>query len=184
MCYRWQGRYSFANQPNSALWNLSRLALTLRNLIGAQTKAAEPDVSAENRDAESLGADTAAEILWRFEPMFMTAFARRMREKLGLLSEEPSDLDDVVAPLLNVLSAGKIDYSRFFRRLSSFDPFAASPRQLLDAVSPSPPDAEQAAAFEAWAEAYKARIGRDSGGKNPAEREARMKKVNPKFVLT
>ncbi|WP_333619058.1 protein adenylyltransferase SelO [Dietzia sp.] len=114
-----QGRYAYGNQPNIALWNLTRLAETLVPLFAEDPNA---------------GIDLAREHLERFGPLYTSAWRRRMAAKVGLEGAgedalrdgpEPSmtadgadSPADLLAELQEILAAEHPDHTRFFRRLA------------------------------------------------------------------
>ncbi|MFJ6003116.1 YdiU family protein [Arthrobacter sp. NPDC092385] len=122
------GRYAYANQPLIAEWNLARLAETLLPLID---------------EDQERGVTTAVAALEAFRPQYSGAWLTGMKAKLGLAD----DVDDEVAsPLANdvltLLQENHVDYTSFFRGLSSAVRGDARPARdkVLDV-----------AAFDAWA---------------------------------
>jgi serine/tyrosine/threonine adenylyltransferase len=99
------GRYSFANQPSIAQWNLTRLAETLLPLIDQdQAKAIE-------RAQETIGL---------FEGLYQTKWLDMMRSKLGLLESKPGD-EQLIVNLLEWMSLNQADYTNTFRELSQLE---------------------------------------------------------------
>jgi uncharacterized protein YdiU (UPF0061 family) len=147
------GRYAYDQQPGVALWNLSRLSRTLMSLIGREEAVAALD---------------------RYPHLFADAYAELMRAKLGLKSARPDDAS-LVSGLLAILDASAVDYTRFFRRLCDFETTSGQRNDPLRDMFIDP------AAFDAWAETYTARLAAE--GSVDAERSARMKRSNPKYVL-
>ena len=81
----------------------------------------------------------------------------------------------LINTLLELMHAGHVDYTNLFRSLSRFNIAAGEKNALLrDQFT-------DRAAFDAWAESYRARLQREPG--TDTEREARMNKVNPKYIL-
>ncbi len=95
------GRYAYANQPNVARWNVTRLA-----------EALLPIVAEDQAEALRL----ATERLERFATRFERAYLGVMRKKLGLVREEPGD-EDLVQRVLEHLAERALDFTVFFRRL-------------------------------------------------------------------
>lgn len=145
------GRYSFSNQVPIAHWNLAALAQAL-------TPFAEVDAL-----RESLGL---------FLPLYQAHYLDLMRRRLGLATAEEGDLE-LVQRLLQVMQAGAVDYSLFFRRLGE-----QAPEQALAEVRE---DFVDLAGFDAWAAEYQARAEREGGSQD--ERRTRMHAVNPLYVL-
>ena len=114
-------------------------------------------------DAEKCNAALA-----RYEGAFLEKHAALMRAKLGLAQAMGGD-DTLVSDLLGLLAEHGTDYTIFFRALSSDSTDAA--RDLMANRS----------AFDAWATRYASRLAAESS--NHTDRHARMKAVNPKYVL-
>jgi hypothetical protein len=93
---------------------------------------------------------------------FGAEYSRLMRPKLGLTTEAPDD-GALLRDLLVLLQADGADFTVFFRGLGS--------QATLG----------RGEAWEAWTGRYTARLGAE--GSDAAERERRMSRVNPKFVL-
>jgi uncharacterized protein YdiU (UPF0061 family) len=127
------GRYAYGNQPVVAEWNLARLAEALLPLF---------------HDDEEQGIAVAVEALGAFRPRYSAAWAAGMRSKVGL----PADLEGAVAApliddLLELLRAGRVDYTSFFRSLSNA---ARGDAESSRAASGDP------AAFDAWSQRWQA----------------------------
>jgi len=151
------GRYAFGNQPRIALWNLARFAETLLPLIADNIEQAT---------------HLATEQLQRFSARFDAAYARVMRAKLGLVSEDAND-PLLVADLLERLASSHVDYTLFFRALC-----AAAENSTADAHVASL--FEQPEAFHTWAESWRRRLREDGGtAEGPA---SIMRRANPAFI--
>ena len=152
------GRYAFANQPRIALWNLARLAETLLGLI--------------SEDAEQA-VRLATERLERFPSRFESAHLDVMRAKLGLVREEEDDRA-LLESLLAQLTAHRVDYTLFFRRLcgAAADPSLDSE---LTSLFDTEPDS-----FRSWTEAWRRRLAREADP--PSARAAAMRRANPAFI--
>ncbi|MCH7413823.1 YdiU family protein [Belliella sp. R4-6] len=97
------GRYAFGNQPKITHWNLSRLAIALLPQIDEdQDKAVK----------------TAQETLNQFPDIYESKYLQLMRNKLGLIGEEPQD-KALVEDLLNIMNQMKADYTNTFASLTS-----------------------------------------------------------------
>ena len=136
------GRYSFMNQPRIAQWNLLRLGEALLPLI-----------SKDQDDAAKI----ATNAIEAFGPRFQSEYASVMRAKLGLRTEDPGDLD-MVMDLLMRLATDEVDYTVFFRTLST------DPASLEDE----------------WIERWRARLEQE--GESPVSRRDAMRRVNPAFI--
>jgi uncharacterized protein YdiU (UPF0061 family) len=148
-----QGRYAYARQPHVAFWNLHALAQALLPLTGGDS---EP----------LLGA------LEAYRQTFPATLMRRLRAKLGLLAEREED-QTLSDDFLRLLAAHRIDFTIAFRRLSAFAQEGAN-EALRDLFL----DRE---GFDAWAARYRTRLVAESS--IDAERQARMRAVNPAVVL-
>jgi uncharacterized protein YdiU (UPF0061 family) len=110
--------------------------------------------------------------LARYEPSYVAEYCARMRAKLGLTTAEPDD-PGLAQDLLDIMAKSGIDYTIFFRSLGEFRPGAPN-AWLRDQFI-------EREAFDAWAERYAARLARETG--EDRERQARMNRANPKYVL-
>jgi len=97
-----------------------------------------------------------------------------MRAKLGLVTGEEADTA-LIWDLLEVLQQGKVDYTRLFRLLGTFDSAAGAETAGLRQ------EAGYLGSFDAWTERYGARLRRE--GSEDGERRVRMDRVNPAYVL-
>lgn len=148
-----EGRYAYNQQPGVGLWNLTRLAEALLSLIS------EPDALAA---------------LNSYQPTFEGEYARLMRAKLGLVEEREGDRN-LIWDLLQALQAADADYTRFFRLLAGFDSRAGVETPALRR------ECRFHHQFDAWAVRYGERLRAE--GSVDAERAARMRRVNPAYVL-
>jgi len=96
------GRYAFSHQPAIAEWNLTRFAETLLPLLS---------------DDEKRAATKAADALSGFGAALQRHWLAGMRAKLGLVSEDPSDLD-LASSLLHWMERHEADYTNTFRALA------------------------------------------------------------------
>ena len=113
--------------------------------------------------------------LWNlddYQHALLTAYGRRMRDKLGLLTQQKGD-NELLDGLFSLMEREGSDYTRTFRMLSlSEQESAATP--LRDEFI----DRER---FDSWFAAYRARL-RDEQI-DDAQRQAQMRSVNPAIVL-
>ena len=111
-------------------------------------------------------------LLARKKFVYLSTNGILLRKKLGLFAAE--DDDAVLAKqLMDVMAAGKADFTLTFRGLSEMaaDPSAdAKVRALFD----------DPAAFDGWAAEWRSRLAREGG--DPSARAAAMKAVNPAFI--
>ncbi|MEO8966666.1 MAG: protein adenylyltransferase SelO [Solirubrobacteraceae bacterium] len=148
------GRYAYSNQPLIAQWNLGRLAETLLPLFHAQTESA---IAA------------ATEVLQSFPARYHEYWRRGMHAKLGL--GEGQAAGALIDDLLALLHAQRVDFSSFFRALSSSlrgEPTRA--RALFTELS----------AYEKWSARWRAQL--DSQATVTQEVAEAMDAVNPVYV--
>lgn len=151
------GRYAWGNQPRMAGWNVARLAETLIPLLA---------------DDEQAGLQEAQAALDAYPARFEAAYAQVLGAKLGLAAPTIDDLA-LARALLDVMHAGKADFTLTFRRLgeAAADPTAdAGVRALFAAPE----------AFDAWAVEWRARLAVD--GRSGGAVRAAMHAVNPAFI--
>lgn len=95
-----QARYAWGNQPNIALWNLSRFAETLLPLLG---------------DDSGVATGIAETALSGFSDYFGKQYMTRFRAKFGLPENAP---DEIIQRGLSLLAEQQIDFTLFFRHLT------------------------------------------------------------------
>ncbi len=149
------GRYAYRNQPEIALWNLTRLAESLLPLI---------DEEAEKSVA------LATEVLNTFPERHRGHLLRGQRAKLGLAMQEIDDAS-LVEEWLALLHAQKVDYTLAWRRLADAAAGDEAPLRALFANAQSP---------DSWLARWKARG--DLEGGTGSDRAKAMRQVNP-FVI-
>jgi uncharacterized protein YdiU (UPF0061 family) len=147
------GRYAFDQQPGIGLWNLTRLANALSPLMDGE---------------QAVGA------LDGYEAAFLEEYAARVRAKLGLREARDEDAE-LLASVLELLAASRVDYTTFWRALGDFRQDAGAANERLRDLF------VDWAGWEAWADRYRARLRGE--GSEDAERKRRMDAVNPKYVL-
>ncbi len=133
-------------------WNLSALAQALTPFISVEALR------------EALGL---------FLPLYQTHYLDLMRRRLGLTSAEDDD-QPLVENLLQLMQAGGVDYTLFFRRLGDESAALATARLRDDFIDIK--------GFDAWADRYKARVARETD-QDESRRKARMHAVNPLYIL-
>ena len=146
------GRYAFGNQPHIAQWNLARLAETLLPLFS---------------DDQEESVATATEVLMDFPKQYQSLWDAGMSKKLGL-KDAPTDL---VNDLLQMLHTQSVDYTQFFRSLSSVINGDAS------AARNSFINIEQ---YDAWESRWKELISHES--QSSADVVISMNQINPIYI--
>lgn len=148
------GRYAYSQQPAVAHWNLYCLGQAMIPL--------------------TLDIEATRAALDTYQDEYAQVVDEVMRAKLGLATAEPGD-EALIEQLIGVLHANRADWTLFWRNLATLSLEAgaadAAVRDLF----------VDRAAFDAWAMDYRARLRRE--GSIDVERVARMKRVNPKYVL-
>ena len=127
-------------------------------------------------DAEEQGAGR----LDAYEAVFAEHYAGLMREKLGLYESRSGD-DTLLRDLLELMRGSGADYTNVFRALCdlrSTSQGRQAPEARNETIREYFVDRE---AFDKWAIRYKVRLGAE--GSRDEERSARMRRVNPKYVL-
>jgi uncharacterized protein YdiU (UPF0061 family) len=146
------GRYAYGNQPRIAQWNLARLAEALLPLF--------------DTDGDTAVA-AAVEVLTSFPDRYDGFWRRGMRAKLGL-AEEHEATHTLIDELLELLRSGRVDFTSFFRALSSAVRGDAAPARSLFA---------EPSAFDRWSEGWRAELV----GDRTAVADA-MDQVNPVYI--
>ncbi len=95
------GRYAWGNQPNIGLWNVSRFAETLVPLLS---------------DSQDDGIKKAEHILSKYSERFGSQYIARFRAKLALPETAPVE---IIHECLELMSAQAIDFTVFFRKLTT-----------------------------------------------------------------
>ncbi|HEX3915436.1 MAG TPA: YdiU family protein [Steroidobacteraceae bacterium] len=151
-----RGRYSFANQPHAALWNLVRFAETLLPLIDADSNRA---------------VDAATEVIETFAPLFAESWLGGMRGKLGLSMQEDGDRR-LAEDWLDAMHRSRADFTLAFRALCEA------------ALGPAHEEAVRGhvgqAGYEEWSQRWRARMAREPTA--PAARAESMRQANPAFI--
>ncbi len=145
-----QGRYSFSRQPEIGYWNLEKLALALSSIIDS---------------------DVINEELGRYQDCFNAEYRNLMAAKLGIKIID-SDFKALTGKLFEILLRHQIDYSNFFRLLSSFRNGDIQP--ILDRFV-DPTDIEN------WFKDYEKALEKESSDDLTRQRE--MNQTNPRFIL-
>ena len=192
-------RYAYKNQPSIIWWNLVRLGESLGELIGAGPKV-DDNTFVEKGVTEAFAPELikrAETIIPRvgeeYKAVFMHEYTRLMRARLGLISEQSSDFDELFSELLDTMEALELDFNHFFRRLSSLkvvDIESEEHRKHVascffhsEGVTGHGNTEENARTrVAAWLERWRQRIIEDWGRDRDVEREVAMKAVNPKFL--
>jgi serine/tyrosine/threonine adenylyltransferase len=152
------GRYAWGSQPRIMLWNLTRLAEALMPVLVEE--AGSPEAALQS----------ATQALEAFAPQFEAAQLAQLRRKLGLFTNQDGDMA-LVQDLLERMTENGADFTLTFRRLCDAALSEDAEVRALFA---------DAAAFDAWAVKWRARLASESVA--PGERAAAMRAVNPIYI--
>jgi uncharacterized protein YdiU (UPF0061 family) len=147
------GRYAFDQQPRVALFNLSCLAQALLPLL---------DVEAAQAALES------------FEPAFASHYDTLMAGKLGF-SKSDAATRLLIQDLLQQMAHSRSDYTNTFRTLCDVERNSDSG---MPALADHLVDRDR---FSQWLRDYRARLA--THALPDAERQAVMRRSNPKYIL-
>lgn len=192
-------RYCYKSQPSVIWWNLVRLGESFAELIGAG-----PQVDDEPFISNGVTEAFAPELIKRaetiitnvgeeYKAVFMHEYTKLMRSRLGLLSRQENDFDELFSELLDTMETLELDFNHFFRRLSSIKASdIASEDQRKHAAGRffhaegvtglGITEKSARARVGQWLEKWRIRVVGDWGESRDEEREKAMKAVNPKFM--
>ena len=156
-------RYRYGNQPTIGLWNLYQLANALYPLI---------------EEAAPL-----EKILEGYKSNFEKKSQDMMRAKLGLTSDKETDIN-IIQSLENNLQATETDMTIFFRTLSSFK--KEQPEKGVELIQDAfyTPDTIKGNVLNNWKQWFADYAKRlEDETTSAEERQQKMNKVNPKYVL-
>ncbi|WAH53141.1 YdiU family protein [Pseudescherichia vulneris] len=119
-----------------------------------------------------IDVDTLNSMLDEYQQVLLTQYGKLLRSKLGLFTEQRGD-NELLNALFALMAREGSDYTRTFRMLSATEQHSAS--------SPLRDEFIDRGAFDTWFSDYRARL--QSEKIDDAERQRRMKEVNPALVL-
>jgi serine/tyrosine/threonine adenylyltransferase len=151
------GRYSYANQPAIAQWNLARFAETLL-----------PHIDADTGRAVAL----AMEVLESFIAQFNAEYFERLCRKIGLVNGGEQDAD-LITRLFATMQEANADFTLTFRTLA-LAADESSDETPLRKLFP------QVSGIDRWLRDWRERLASDS--RSAAERSLSMRQVNPAFI--
>jgi uncharacterized protein YdiU (UPF0061 family) len=149
------GRYAYGNQPSIALWNLTRLAEAILPLLA---------------EDEERAVEQAREVLGTFDSLFEQSYHSGLGRKLGLSAQGPGDVE-LISDVLKLLTAHRVDFTLFFRRLGNA---AAGKEEPVRSLFAEP------AAFDRWLARWRRRLEQE--GQSPEARLSEMHAMNPAFI--
>ncbi|MFN0301264.1 MAG: protein adenylyltransferase SelO [Burkholderiales bacterium] len=153
-------RYRFGQQPQIAYWNLTRLAGALMPVFSSE----EPLQAGLDRYIATFDAENRA----------------NTARKLGLAHCTGDDVE-LMHALYGLLQSAEVDMTHFFRALSGVNPDAPNLALFTHAFYDEEKLRAGESSFNNWLLRYAARIRADA--MSPAERTARMRAANPRYVL-
>ena len=168
-----------------------RLGESLGELIGSG-----PKIDDQTFLEKGVSEDFAPELIKRaetiignvgeeYKTVFLAEYTRLMRARLGLVSEEESDFQDLFSELLDTLEALELDFNHFFRRLSSVQVSELKTEEQRKQRAgiffhaegiPSTSGVDEPSARErvaSWLAKWAKRVSEDWNGKDEGERERR-----------
>ncbi|XP_061777599.1 protein adenylyltransferase SelO, mitochondrial-like isoform X4 [Nerophis ophidion] len=155
-----EGRYSVGEQASVGLFNLEKLLDALRPILTAgQQRAAET-------------------VLKGYVDIYETRIHHLFKAKLGLLGDDVED-DYIIAFLLKMMEDTQADFTMVFRELSEFSAFQLHNHNFTQAWALE--DLSSHGLFPDWLSVYLQRLHRQVHDNDV--RQARMKGVNPRYVL-
>src|SRR6056297_2598223 len=155
-----QRRYAYGNQPAIAQWNLARFAETLITAVDED----------QDRAIEQLTG-----ILNGFPKVYVGHWLDLMRAKIGIVDQHDADLD-LINDLFGALEGQNVDYTLFFRHLSS----ASAPDQV-DGTESLKSLFDDPSAIETWLPRWRERLA-GSEDRSASDIENRMNAVNPIYI--
>lgn len=150
------GRYAYNQQPNIALWNLTRLAEALLPVI-----AEDPAVAAAAAEA----------VLNQFPEAFQESLVVAFTRKIGLTPDD-SENWPFVQKLLGMMEENRADYTLTFRHLSS----AVLPEGEAALLALFP----ESSGLTNWLSDWRDKLHRS--GSSPAQIATGMNLHNPAFI--
>lgn len=186
-------RYSYRNQPDIIIWNLSKLASALVELIGACDKVDDLQYMEQLHNSTDLlkkafayTSEVFEKIVEEYKNIVQNDFYDLMFKRVGLPSDSSNKI--LITDLLQILEDYELDMPNCFSFLSRNSPssmkneeYAAKLMQACICLNPNNERVrnESVKAFTNW-------VGRYSEATKTQEdssRLASMKKVNPHFTL-
>ncbi len=149
-----QARYAYKKQPEIGLFNLSCFAQTLLPLIDEN-----PEKSAE----------ITKQALLQYQILYTQHYAENMCKKLGFAVVKRHD-KALCDEILNILNDQKIDYTLFFRNLSTENAYQVTSVLFNDVDK-----------FNTWFKQYQQRLAEEDISNEI--RSKNQKAVNPKYIL-
>lgn len=198
-------RYSYGNQPSIIWWNLTRLAETLGELIGAGCDVDDDDFIGRGPSAGPTPGvvQRAKAVVERagneYKAVLATEYRRLMANRLGLKVLD-QERDELLDSLLELMESLELDFNHFFRRLSKLGLAETTELESRKAIAERFFHRDGAASvvgerarerlaewLGSWRKCVVEDLGGDAGEEaadcgDDEDRKRRMKAVNPKFT--
>ena len=155
------GRYAYHRQPQIMHWNMACLASALIPLLA---------LNHSEEEAQTL----LKEALDEFSTIYAQAWQALFRSKLGFSSSEDDDIQ-LIERLLQAMHDSRVDFTNFFRNLSS-----VSLSSTIDSIALRN-DFIDRPLIDQWFTDYLVRLRAESS--DDLQRKHRMNLVNPKYIL-
>lgn len=192
-------RYSYRNQPTIIWWNLVRLGESLGELIGIGAKVDDPEFVEKGvrqeaaDDLVSRAEGLITRIGEEYKAVFLNEYKRLMTARLGLKTHKPADFEELFSEVLDTMEALELDFNQFFRKLSALNVGDLETQEQRrekagiffhqEGVTGGVTEDAARTRLGEWLERWRTRVYEDWGPDGgDAERQAAMKKVNPKFI--
>jgi uncharacterized protein YdiU (UPF0061 family) len=151
------GRYAYNNQPNIALWNLTRFAECLLPLFD---------------EDEETAVDMVTVRLERFVDRYQRHWLTGMRAKLGFDTEHDED-GKLIEELFDIMASGRVDFTLTFYHLSQLDLDAADDTDIQVLFNHD-------GAFNRWLDQWRQRLRREAS--DDEKRKGSMQSINPVYI--
>ena len=190
-------RYSYRNQPSIIWWNLVRLGEALGELIGSGARCDDEEFVNEGVSktwADELikrGENLIGKVGDEYRAVFMNEYKCLMTARLGLKVFKEEDFESLYSELLDTLEALELDFNHSFRKLCDIKTSELETEEQrkdvagqffhhegLSGMAGSEEDAR--ARIASWLYKWRTRVVEDWSDEKDGERQAAMKKVNPK----
>ncbi|XP_033097655.1 protein adenylyltransferase SelO-like [Anneissia japonica] len=159
-----EGRYSFENQPSVGLYNLQKLEKVLKVLVPEDHHIQLTKITSFYMD------------------IYKSKFMAIHRRKLGLLNEHNHEDNELIEVFLKMMEDTRADFAMTFRQLSSLTFKEMSSAAIPDGLW-ALKQLQQHRDFDRWMKLYADRIKLNGEGDGDQERQKRMNKINPRYIL-
>lgn len=193
-------RYGYKYVPTAMWWNLVRFAEDMGELLGSSVIGDTSKLSREKfgrftetaqlERAQIVVSELVDKIGEEYQAFYIAKLNEGFRNRLGLVETRETDHKEIFQSLLEVMEAGSLDYTKFFRTLSELS--LKEDNSNIDACVQKLLESRQENAFSdlftteraitEWLTTYSARVFSESSSAAD-QRQALMRDHNPHFVL-